>query len=152
MTMTLPPVDDLPPEPRYRWWWQPLWHAHPARFTLVVLLVIAGGIAWGIPAGNALRPVIFPPKPQAPVAVPTPSPSPTHKHRRKPSAVPQPTYAPRPTYRPTHRPTPSHSVSVRPSRTKKSTPPKTTPTPPCVPFPCSDSPTPKKPKSPTAKR
>jgi hypothetical protein len=93
MTEILPAVPQNPSEPR--WWWQPLWHRHPIRFALVVLLVVAGGVAWGLPAGLALRGVVFPPKPPAVVtpAPTTPTPTPTRTRRRR-------TYAPQPVYTP----------------------------------------------------
>jgi hypothetical protein len=135
MTEILPVV---PEEPRpYRWWWQPLLRQHPIRFALVVLLVIAAGVGWGIPAGAYLRGVVFPPKPVPTVApvTPTPTPTPTHTHRRRTQA-PQPVYTPPPTHRATPTPTRSHSPSPRPTHTKKSSPPIL-----CPPI-CPDSPSP----------
>jgi hypothetical protein len=124
MTEILPAVPQNPSEPR--WWWQPLWHRHPIRFALVVLLVIAGGVAWGLPAGLALRGVVFPPKPPvvvtpAPVT-PSPTPTPTHTRRRR-TYAPQPVYTPPPTFHPTPRPTRTHRPSPRPTHTHESPPP-----------------------------
>jgi hypothetical protein len=141
MTEILPAVPELPRTSR--WWWQPLWHRHPIRFALVVLLVVAGGVAWGLPAGLALRSVVFPPKPPAVVtpAPTTPSPTPTHTRRRR-TYAPQPVYTPPPTFHPTPTPTRPHTPSPRPTHTKKSSPPPpdpsvpicgSTPLPPCEP-------------------
>jgi hypothetical protein len=133
MTEILPAVPELPRTSR--WWWQPLWHRHPIRFALVVLLVVAGGVAWGMPVGLALRSVIFPPKPPAVVtpAPTTPTPTPTHTRRRR-TYAPQPVYTPPPTFHPTPTPTRPHTPSPRPTHK--------TPKPTCTTLVCIGSPSP----------
>jgi hypothetical protein len=148
MTEILPMVEPDEPQPS-RWWWQPLWRQHPIRFALVVLLVIAGGIAWGIPAGLALRGAVFPPKPVPTIApvTPTPTPTPTHTHRRRTQA-PQPVYTPPPTHRATPTPTRPHSPSPRPTHhTPKPTP---TPEPTCSALLCDSPPEKQQPKTPNS--